>query len=442
METQYASIMDLGSMNGTYMNEQRLEQNSPRLLTTGDSIRIGNTTFRYEGSPAWVPSFPTTPNRGSDPGLQPDAQMRYTAYGQQQGNQSPPFSGGYTPPPPYNLNPSNPYDPTEVATEVSDRHTPIPPFNQMPREDLPREPLRPPEPQKMSNQLKILLIAAAALIVLGVAGGAILIYQLTQPQPFINVNSLYQDHMTYAGSTGTDFRVSGHGFSRSSSITFLLDNIVVPGNPAAQSDNNGNVTATLNVTSDWTLGDHMLTAKDASGYTTKVGVALKIVPQGQAHTPGPNGAPPDDQTFKINATYSPDGDVSHQIELDITGGPDPNGGSVCAPGADGSQLTSNGQDNIGTYKDTYTLTCSGTYKGGKLSFSETVTSDTYNYDNGVNCTEHAPYVLIHLEGTFSNTTSISGSYNSESSNYDCTKGNQSAPLNVPAGRGSWTGQVQ
>src|SRR5260370_23287156 len=109
----------------------------------------------------------------------------------------------------------------------------------------------------MSNQLKILLIAAAALIVLGVAGGGIFIDQVTPPQPFISVNSLYQANTTPAGSTGTDFRVSGHDFSKSSSITFLLDNIVVPGNPAAQSDNNGNVTATLNVTSDWTPGDHM-----------------------------------------------------------------------------------------------------------------------------------------------------------------------------------------
>ena len=77
------------------------------------------------------------------------------------------------------------------------------------------------------------------------------------------------------------------------------------------------------------------------------GVALKIVSQGQAHTPGPNGAPPDDQTFNINASVVPDGEVSYSIKLEVTGGPDPNGGSVCAPGADGSQQTSNGQNNIG-----------------------------------------------------------------------------------------------
>jgi len=444
VEAQYASIMDPGSANGTYLNEQRLEQNSPHLLNTGDSIRIGNTTFRYEErvNPSRVPPFLATPNRESDPGLQPDVQVKpfgHTAYGQQEGNPSPPFSGGYPPPPPpYNPNLPNPYDPNWDSTEISDRHTPIPPSNQMPREELQRQPfVPPPEQKKMSNQLKILLIAAAVLIGLGVAGGGIFIYQVTRPQPLISVSSPYEPHMTPAGATGTDFRVSGHNFSRSSSITFLLDGKVVPGNPAAQSDKDGNVTATLNVTSDWPLGDHMLTALDANGYTTKDGAALKIVPQGQAHTPGPNGAPPDDATFNINSTVLMQ--TPYQIKLVVTGGPDPSGGSVCTPGADGSQQTSTGTDNTRTYKDTYTFACSGTYKGGKLSFTETLTSDKFDYSDGETCTEHAPYVYIHLEGTFSNATSIGGSYSGESDNYDCTKGSQ---LNMPADRSNWTGQLQ
>src|SRR5436853_4655270 len=48
VETQRVSIMDGGSVNGTYVNEQRLEPNNPRFLSTNDTIRIGNTTFRYE----------------------------------------------------------------------------------------------------------------------------------------------------------------------------------------------------------------------------------------------------------------------------------------------------------------------------------------------------------------------------------------------------------
>lgn len=69
IETQNSSIIDLGSANGTYVNEQRIEQNRARLLRTGDTIRIGNTTFRYEASqrgsfadyPPPPPYIPNTP---------------------------------------------------------------------------------------------------------------------------------------------------------------------------------------------------------------------------------------------------------------------------------------------------------------------------------------------------------------------------------------------
>src|SRR2546429_8492356 len=79
-KTQHTSIIDLGSVNGTYVNNQRLEQNSPRPLRTGDSIRIGNTTCRYEESPSWPPPFPATLNRGNNPGLQLDDQVQPPEY--------------------------------------------------------------------------------------------------------------------------------------------------------------------------------------------------------------------------------------------------------------------------------------------------------------------------------------------------------------------------
>ncbi|HEX3640710.1 MAG TPA: hypothetical protein VHV10_05415, partial [Ktedonobacteraceae bacterium] len=75
----------------------------------------------------------------------------------------------------------------------------------------------------------------------------------------------------------------------------------------------------------------------------------------------------------------------------------------------------------------------------KLSFTETLSSDTYNYTNGQSCTEHAPYVFIHLEGTFSSATTISGTFSSDSDNYDCSQG---ITDNVPTQQGTWTGQVQ
>lgn len=42
------SIIDLGSMNGTFVNGQRLAKDTPRSLHAGDAIRIGDFTFTYE----------------------------------------------------------------------------------------------------------------------------------------------------------------------------------------------------------------------------------------------------------------------------------------------------------------------------------------------------------------------------------------------------------
>ena len=44
------SVVDLGSRNGTYVNEQKLVPQVPRPLHTGDRIRIGNTNFTYQAS--------------------------------------------------------------------------------------------------------------------------------------------------------------------------------------------------------------------------------------------------------------------------------------------------------------------------------------------------------------------------------------------------------
>lgn len=41
-------LVDLGSTNGTFVNEQRLISHSPRILNAGDVIRVGDTIFSYE----------------------------------------------------------------------------------------------------------------------------------------------------------------------------------------------------------------------------------------------------------------------------------------------------------------------------------------------------------------------------------------------------------
>ena len=56
-------LVDLGSTNGTFINEQRLIPNSPRMLNGGDMIRIGNTNFSYEaiGAPPIGPTAVANP---------------------------------------------------------------------------------------------------------------------------------------------------------------------------------------------------------------------------------------------------------------------------------------------------------------------------------------------------------------------------------------------
>ena len=43
-------IVDLGSSNGTFVNEQRLVPNQSHILSSNDRIRIGDTTFVFEGN--------------------------------------------------------------------------------------------------------------------------------------------------------------------------------------------------------------------------------------------------------------------------------------------------------------------------------------------------------------------------------------------------------
>src|SRR5260370_31559685 len=157
-----------------------------------------------------------------------------------------------------------------------------------------------PVPPKSSQRLKILLIVLAAILVLG-AGGGITAYLLTRPQPVISVTTSYRVGSTPAGSTGTVLHVSGHSFSGSSAITFLLDSVPVPGTQNVQSNADGNVRADLAITNAWTVGNHTLTAKDAGGYITKAGVTVAIVHHGHAHTPGPTAAPPDHLNFSLKA---------------------------------------------------------------------------------------------------------------------------------------------
>jgi len=110
-------ITDLGSTNGTFVNEQRLAPNTPRSLYANDVIRIGTTSFAYEASgPGYAPTVAAgapnyEPTVAAAPGaFTPPPQPAYQqppvqpAYPQQPAaaynNMNTPAQPPYTPPPP------------------------------------------------------------------------------------------------------------------------------------------------------------------------------------------------------------------------------------------------------------------------------------------------------------------------------------------------------
>jgi hypothetical protein len=441
------SLTDLGSTNSTFVNEQQLDPHIPRLLQGGDRIRIGDMTFMYDaGRPDFQSPLVQESSHKDVPTAQVSAiELRALSQSEQFGDQPPaPYSSSppQQPPVPPSFTPA--FGPSNTPPWAMDRANSI----GMPVQPLPyASPMQsPPMQPKSSNRLKVLLIVLSIVLVLGAGGGGIAAYLLTRPQPVMTVTSIYRVGSTLAGSTGTVLHVSAHSFSGSSAITFLLDNLPVASTQHVSSDADGNVRADLTITTAWAVGNHILTAKDANGYTTKVGMPVVIVPQGQAHTPGPNGAPPDDMSFTLNASMQAhDAGTGKQLgstteTLIITGKPDPSGGSVCQSLDDGQPHSYIGNAGNGiTYRETFIWSCSGTYKGGKLSYTETATTDKVDFSNGISCVAHTHYVYEHLEGTFTSQNTISGTLSSDSITADCNRGIGTQLTN--ASKGSWTAQL-
>ena len=441
------SLTDLGSTNGTFVNEQQLVPHLPRLLQSGDRIRIGDMTYLYEiARPDLQSPFVQERSHKDVPTLQVKA-IESRAF-----NQSERF--GYQPSNPYSY--PLPQQQPFPATFTPTINTPTWATDGANGIGMPVQPLSYPPPSiqsppvqpKSNHLLKVLLIGLAIVLILGAAGGGITAYMLTRPQPVMTVASTYQVGATPAGSTNTSLHVNAHSFSGSSTINFLLDNLPVASNQHVSSDANGIVKADLMITTDWPVGTHMLTAKDASGYATKAGEPVVIVPQGQAHTPGPYGAPPDDMSFTLKVSVQPQDAgtgkklTSYSETLIVTGKSDPAGGTVCQSSDVGQPYTYIGNVGNGiTYHETSVLTCSGTYKGGKLTYTETVTSEKEVYSDGTSCQVHTPYVSEHLEGTFTNQNSISGTFSSDSVTADCSRGSATHQFNFNAQKGSWTGQL-
>jgi hypothetical protein len=491
------NIIDLGSTNGTFVNNQRLDRNVPRPLANGDRIRIGDTVFNYTATDVAPGSYGApdsysgySPTVVAESFVEPSAGLsagssEFTGYGQgMQLPYAPPQQQPYMPPPQYSSAQQQyppppaypPYPPPAAAAELPGRMqgtlpggqvsppipTPSPPLQAVSPQPYPPPgapvpapyppptypPDRVPSP-KPGGRSRILLIVLAIIIVLGAGCFGFGIYHfLTLPQPVISVISKYHVGQTPAGSTSTTFHVSGQNFTANSAITFLLDGATAPGSVTAQSDAKGNVQADLTVTNGWIVGDHTLTARDANSNTTKSGIPVTIVPPGEASTPGPNGAPPNDMKFTINISIQATDTTTKKAfspfsqTLVVTGQPDPAGGTVCQSRDNGQPQNIPGTINNSstTYTEVIVYQCTGTYKGGQLSYTETTTSDKYTLSDGGICTANTPYVVERLTGTFTAPTAISGSYSSDSIRAPCTGSSSLSSLSSDPFTGNWSGQ--
>jgi hypothetical protein len=301
--------------------------------------------------------------------------------------------------------------------------------------------------------LSIKTVVIAITIIVVVAGGGIgaAAYFLTRPSPVITASSAFSVGGTLAGANGTTLHISGQKFSGSSPITFLLDGSPLTGNQSVTSDANGNFQTDLKISSSWTTGRHTLTARDGSNYSTQQSVTVIIVAPGQAHTPGPNGAPPDSATFKVSAnlqTRFSDGTSYDPAQtLQVTGHPDPTGGTVCQAQDNGTPVvtTSSTFDTSTAYRDSSTYSCTGTYKGGKLTYTETITSELVTYYNATpvqTCKLLNPHAIEQLSGSFTSQGVFSGSASFEqvpTTDFSCSA--SGAYFYYRPAQGTWTGQV-
>jgi hypothetical protein len=256
------------------------------------------------------------------------------------------------------------------------------------------------------------------------------------------ITSGYNTQGLPVAADGTKLHVSAQNFAANSPITFLLDNTPLNETQQTQSDSNGNVTTDLTVTPAWGVGQHTLTAHDANNTTTSA-TEIEIVQPGQSHTPGPHGAPADDANFtiqlEIQVRNSYGYSFSYPYTLIVTGHPDPAGGTVCSSRDSGTSDTQ--QDTQGHITGTYS--CSGTYKGGNVSYTEAVKTQTLTFSDGQTCTLRSPQQpYLEITGSYTNQDNFSGTVTQhavDESMYTCTPAD--ATGFIIAHTGTWTGTV-
>ncbi|HLW03836.1 MAG TPA: zinc ribbon domain-containing protein [Ktedonobacterales bacterium] len=417
--------------------------NPPGTLTCGNcGLALSSAPQTSYGSDPYSPPPPppAPPGSASSPYGPPPGSGAYGSSGSYSGtggySGSPRYDFTAQPPPPYTGSSSyyagsQPQPGTAPAYAGSQPPFPPPGSSQ-------------PPTQQSRGGVRVGLIVLVVVIIVALAGGGVAVFLLSKPKPTINVTSQYQAGAIPAGAASTKLQVTGQHFSSNSAITFLLDEQIAPDSQTAQSDGGGNVTATLTVSAKWAVGQHTLTAKDGSNNTTQTGAQIDVVNPGEAGTPGPNGAPTDGSDLnivvKVTRQDATTGESlgTFNLTLSVHGTAAANQQVCWAANDDGQPHTYTGSDNIGNYQEVFVWKCTGSYKAGKLSYTETTTSDTLTYTSGRVCKANTPYVYTQLDGTFSSATAISGTYSADTIQYTC---NKDGNLHTNAEKGTWSGST-
>ncbi len=247
---QEYSITDLGSTNGTFVNEQQLSPNMPRPLQSGDRVRIGDTTYTFETRDTQppVPGMYGNQGMGSNPNFAPTqiAPPQYpgTAYGgnpsapnyppipqgtnyQQYPGQQPigfppppqgspsfnqynqPIQGAsYTPPPlPYNA--GQPYNPTPIPGAYQApgggmpyNPTPVPGTYQAPGGGIPPYGPQTTLPRRGGGLRTIILVALALIVIIGAVATFFVVHNNQVATDNMHLTATAQTAKAHSTATG------------------------------------------------------------------------------------------------------------------------------------------------------------------------------------------------------------------------------------------------
>jgi len=323
------AIVDLDSTNGTFVNDQRLPARSPRLLQTGDVIRVGDMAFLFEASSLprpgpysftgptvreVPPNLEVATNFGEDygatrPNFGEIAAAQNSSYTPPQYTPVPPVPFPYTPPPPqYTPVPPIP----SPYTPPPPQYTPATPSYGQAQYTVPQLPLMPPTSQTrpprdpQSLRRSIILAAVALIVIIGAASGFFVIHNNQIAQQ--NASATATANANATGTANVHATATANANATGTAIA----------NATVTAIANANATATAQTTSQYppftnlALNDQ-LTANSASGWPsasqcqfTSAGYQVSIAQAGF-----------NEECFATATSFS---DFAYQVTMTITKG--------------------------------------------------------------------------------------------------------------------------